>query len=101
MKNLLTLFIIIFLTSCNGLDNQDDIINQIIENETKHLNRYNYIQKTSKDTIITNYISILKDSLKSTAEETKTELYENDGFYFGDLSEPKYRIEEYIKLCKN
>jgi hypothetical protein len=102
MKKLITILILLFtLVSCDGLDSKDEIINEIINLEIKHVKQYNKIQKISKDTIVINYITKLKDSLKNDAIESKITIYSNSGMLFGSLTDSKIRINEYIELCKN
>jgi len=102
MKKLLSILVLsITLISCDGIDNKDKLLSTIIESDTKHLQRYNTLQKISKDTSVVNYISKLKDSLKLEAIEAKGTLSGASGIYFGSLTKSQILVEDYIKLCKN
>jgi len=101
MKKLLSILVLsITLISCDGIDNKDKLLSTIIESDTKHLQRYNTLQKISKDTSVVNYISKLKDSLKLEAIEAKGTLSGASGIYFGSLTKSQILVEDYIKLCK-
>lgn len=105
MKKLLLLIIILLLLSisCDGIDSKDEMIEDVIKIETTHLKRYNkilQISKNNEDTIVSNYIIKVKDTLKNEALTAKGIIEGNSGIMFGKLSNSKNKIDEYIKLCK-
>ena len=107
MKNLLLLLLLLLLgavlvlTSCDGIDSKDKLISSILKVETEHLQRYNKLQKVSKDTALVNYISKIKDSLKTEALVAKGTLEAKSGIINGSLENFKKILDEYIELCKN
>lgn len=100
-KLLLLLGVVLTLTSCDGIDSKDKLISTVLKIETEHLQRYNKLQKMSKDTAVVNYISKVKDSLKSDALEAKGILEGESGVMYGSLKDSKNMVDEYIELCKN
>lgn len=103
MKKLLLLFVILLSISCDGFDPKDNEIETVIKVETNHIKRYNQLlklTKNSKDTIVSNYIVKIKDTLKYEALVAKGLIDGNSGIMFGKLSNSKNKIDEYIKLCE-
>ena len=103
MKKLLLLLTIFLLISCDGIDSKDHIVELVLKAETKHLKRYNQLlqlTKHNKDTLISNYIVKIKDSLKNDALEAKGLVDGKSGIMFGEFKNSKNKIDEYIKLCE-
>jgi len=100
MKKVLVLFGMVFLLSCDGISSKDKVISSVLESETRHLKRYNELQKISKDTAVVSYLSKLKDSLKLEAIESRGVLKSNSGIIYGSLENSQIMVEEYIKLCE-
>ena len=96
-KLLLLLIIIITLVNCNKTD---ETLKIIIKNEIDHINKYNYIQKNSKDTIIIKYIDSLKIKFKEEAFETKGFLESKEGILYGHFPETLNLIDDYIYKLK-
>ncbi len=102
MKKLLLGAILLFsMLSCDGIDSKDGIISAVLKVETNHLKEYNKIQKLTKDTIVINHISKLKDSLKLDAVKCEGLVEGRTGIMFGSMAKSKQMLKEYIKLCKN
>lgn len=99
MKKLILLFITILLISCNGINNADPLLTNVIKNEIKHIDNYNKIRKISKDSNVNKYIDSLKINFKNDAIITKTILINKKGIIFGNLKESQNLLEEYIKKC--
>lgn len=104
MKKILLLTLAIFsLISCDGIDSKDDIVESILKVETEHIKRYNkllQLTKINKDTIVSNYIIKVKDSLKNDALEVKGLIDGNSSIMFGEFKNSKHKLDEYIKLCE-
>lgn len=103
MKKLILLVIILLSISCDGIDSKDQIVESVLKVETIHLKRYNkllQLTKNNKDTLISNYIIKVKDSLKNDALIVKGLINGNSGIMFGKLSNSKNKIDNYIKLCE-
>ena len=103
MKKLLLLFVILLSISCDGIDSKDEIVTIVLKTETKHLKRYNKLlelTKNSKDTVISNYIIKVKDTLKNEALTAKGIIEGNSGIMFGEMKDSKNKMNEYIKLCE-
>jgi hypothetical protein len=103
MKKLLLLFVILLSISCDGIDSKDETINTVLKMETEHLKRYNKLlelTKNSKDTLVSNYIIKVKDTLKNEALTAKGIIEGNSGIMFGEMKDSKNKMNEYIKLCE-
>lgn len=103
MKKLLLLLVILLIISCDGIDPKDDSIEKVLTIETIHLKRYNHLlnlSKNSKDTLISNYIIKVKDTLKNEALVAKGLIDGNSGIMFGKLSNSKNKMNDYLKLCE-
>ena len=102
MKKLILGAILLFsILSCDGLDSKDELISKVLKIETEHLQRYNRIQKTSKDTATINYIHKLKDTLRADAFKASGTIEASSGIMIGSMTKSKAILEEYIKLCEN
>ena len=102
MKKLLLLLIILLSISCDGIDSKDQFSESVLKVETTHLKRYNQLlqlTKNSKDTVVSNYIIKVKDTLKNDALTAKGIIEGNSGIMFGEMKNSKNKIDEYIKLC--
>lgn len=102
MKKLLLLLVILLSISCDGIDSKDQLIESVLKVETTHLKRYNQLlqlTKNSKDTVVSNYIIKVKDTLKNDALTAKGIIEGNSGIMFGEMKNSKNKIDEYIKLC--
>lgn len=103
MKKLLLLLTIFLLISCDGIDSKDGIVEAVLKVETTHLKRYNkllQLTKYNKDTVISNYIIKVKDTLKSDALTAKGIIEGRSGIIIGEMKNSKNKINEYIKLCE-
>lgn len=103
MKKLLLLLVILLTISCDGFDSKDEIVETVLKVETTHLKRYNQLLQltnNSKDTLISNYIIKVKDTLKNEALIVKGVIDGNSGIMFGEMKNSKNKINEYIKLCE-
>lgn len=102
MKKLLLLVILLSI-SCDGIDSKDQLIESVLKVETTHLKRYNQLlqlTKNSKDTVVSNYIIKVKDTLKNGALEAKGLIDGKSGIMFGEFKNSKHKLDEYIKLCE-
>lgn len=87
---------VLLLNSCHS-NYADELMTIVVKGEQKHLNRYNEMQRLTKDTNIINYIDTVKILLRDEANKAYGTMDTSEGYY--TMDESKKLLKIYIDSC--